>query len=221
MFFNNPTANFSQPVLGAGVGPFNYDPMSDSYLSATSACFGITPLPDGGWSADSPLVVGSRLYYTSALNTEVSGSSIEPYWYSWIDTGTIPQTEYVYRYESDLGGITAVELCGSSSFTIDWQFTVDNGATGSLKIFQNNVQIVNTSVSAGPNTFFASALDNIKSEVSCSVPTAYANIEFQVVNPFSSNFDACDAGSSNNNTTTNFVGDGSILAEIQNTVACP
>jgi len=219
MFFNNPTANFSRAGAGAApTGPFNYDPMSDSSLGASSACFGITPLPDGGWSADYPLIVGSKIYYNSALNTEVSGSYGDTYWYSWIDTSTSPQTEYVYRYES---GIQAVELCGSSSYAITWEFTVDAGATGSLKIFQNTVEIVNTSVSAGPNTFFASTLDDIKSEVSCSVPTAYANIEFQVSNPLSSNFDACDAGSSNNNTTTNFVGDGGILAEIQNTVACP
>ena len=45
MFFNNAVANFSQASAGgAPTGPFNYDPMSDSDLGASSACLGITPL---------------------------------------------------------------------------------------------------------------------------------------------------------------------------------
>ena len=107
MFFNNPIANFSQVDSGAvPAGPFNYDPMSDSDLGASSACFGITPLPDGGWSADSPLIVGSKIYYNSALTAEVSGSSGDTYWYSWIDPAD--STEYVYTYEN---GIIVVGFC--------------------------------------------------------------------------------------------------------------
>ncbi len=215
MFFNNAVANFSQ---AGPTGPFNYDPMSDSDLGASSACFGITPLPDGGWSADSPLVVGSKLYYNSALTAEVSGSSGTPYWYSWIDTSTSPQTEYVYRYEN---GIQAVELCGSASFGVNWSFIVNPGATGSLKIFKNGAQIVNTSVTANPGgTFYASILDNIKSEVSCSVPTDNALSILQVGNPTGVFFNACDAGSSSTDTTTNFGDDGFIAAEIENVLSC-
>ena len=222
MFFNQAIATFSQASAGVGpTGPFNYDPMSDSDLGATSACFGITPLPDGGWSADSPLIVGSRLYYTSALTAEVSGSSGNPYWYSWIDTSTIPQTEYVYRYESDLGGITAVELCGTSSYSINWSFIVNPGATGSLKIFKNTVEIVNTTVTANPGgTFYASILDDIKSEVSCSVPTNSAQSILQVGNPTGVFYNACDVGSSSTDTTTNFGDDGFIAAEIENLLSC-
>ena len=220
MFFNNAVANFSQASAGvAPTGPFNYDPMSDSDLGASSACLGITPLPDGGWSADSPLIVGSRLYYTSALTAEVSGSSGNPYWYSWIDPAD--STEYVYRYESDLGGIVDVGLCSNPSFAVNWSFIVNAGATGSLKIFKNSVQIVNTSVTANPGgTFFATILDDIKSEVSCSVPTDNALSILQVGNPTGVFFNACDVGSSSTDTITNFGDDGFIAAEIENVLSC-
>lgn len=218
MFFNQAIANLSQASAGP-TGPFNYDPMSDSDLGASSACFGITPLTDGGWSADSPLVVGSKLYYNSALTAEVSGSSGTPYWYSWIDTSTSPQTEYVYRYEN---GIQAVELCGSSSFQVNWSFIVNTGATGSLKIFKNDVEIVSTTTTANPGgTFFASILDDIKSEVSCSVPSNKAVSILQVGNPTGVFYDACDNLSSNTSTITNFGDDGFIAAEIDNLIACP
>ena len=174
---------------------------------------------DGGWSADSPLIVGSRLYYTSALTAEVSGSSGNPYWYSWIDTSTIPQTEYVYRYEN---GIVDVGLCSNPSFEINWSFIVNAGATGSLKIFKNTVEIVNTSVTANPGgTFYATILDDIKSEVSCSVPSDKAVSILQVGNPIGVFYDACDNLSSNTSTITNFGDDGFIAAEIDNLIACP
>jgi hypothetical protein len=219
MFFNNAVANLSQASTGP-VGPFNYDPMSDSDLGASSACFGITPLPDGGWSADSPLIVGSRLYYTSALTAEVSGSSGNPYWYSWMDPAD--STEYVYRYESDLGGIVDVGICSNPSFAVNWSFIVNAGATGSLKIFKNTVEIVNTSVTANPGgTFYATILDDIKSEVSCSVASDKAVSILQVGNPFGTFYDACDNLSSNTSTITNFGDDGFIAAEIDNQIACP
>ena len=214
MFFTNPTANFFQPI-GVPAG-FQYDPMSDSDLGASSACFGITPLPDGGWSADSPLIVGSKLYYNSALTAEVSGSSGAPYWYSWIDPAD--STEYVYRYEDE---IVDVGLCSNPTFGINWSFIVNAGATGSLKIFKNTVEIVNTSVTANPGgTFYATILDDIKSEVSCSVNDYSANSILQVGNPFGTNYDACDVGSSSTDTTTNFADDGFIAAEIEELLSC-
>ena len=216
MFFNNPTANFSQASVTVAPGAFQYDPMSDSDLGASSACFGITPLPDGGWSADSPLIVGSKLYYNSALTAEVSGSSGTPYWYSWIDPAD--STEYVYRYEDE---IVDVGLCSNPTFGINWSFIVNAGATGSLKIFKNTVEIVNTSVTANPGgTFYATILDDIKSEVSCSVNDYSANSILQVGNPIGTFYNSCDVGSSSTDTTTNFGDDGFIAAEIEELLSC-
>ena len=184
MFFNNPTANFSQPVFGAGAGPFNYDPMSDDAgLGPYYACFGITPLPNGGWSADYPLVVGSRLYYNSSLNTEVTGSVADPYWYSWIDPAD--STEYVYKYESDAGGITEVALCStypSASNTIFWDFTIGGGTTGNFIVEKNGIQIVNTtSTSAGSfSLVLADALTCITSATSSLVANVIAGLVIDI-----------------------------------------
>jgi len=188
MFFNNPTANFSQPIAatGAPTGPFQYDPMSDSYLGQYYACLGVTPLPDGGWSADSPLVVGSRLYYNSSLNTELSGSSGgfgDVYWYSWMDPAD--STSYVYKYESDLGGITEVDLCSnypSASNTIFWNFTIGGGTTGNFIVEKNGTQIVNvTSTSAGSfNLVLADALTCITSATSSLVANVIAGLVIDI-----------------------------------------
>ena len=214
MFFTNPTANFFQPI-GVPAG-FQYDPVSDSDLGAASACFGITPLPNGVFSPDNPLIVGSKLYYNAAQTLEVSGSSGTPTWYSWIDPAD--STEYVYRYEDE---IVDVGLCSNPTFGINWSFIVNAGATGSLKIFKNTVEIVNTSVTANPGgTFYATILDDIKSEVSCSVNDYSANSILQVGNPFGTNYDACDVGSSSTDTTTNFADDGFIAAEIEELLSC-
>ena len=224
MFFNNPTANFSQAGAGsAPTGPFNYEPMSDDGgLGPYYACLGITPLLDGGWSADSPLVVGSRLYYSSSLNAEVSGSVANPIWYSWTDTVPV---DYVYKYESDAGGITEVALCStypSASYTIFWDFALGGGTTGNFIVEKNGIQIVNvTSTSAGSFSIMdADVINGITSATSSLVANVIAGLVIDIGNyePWSD----CDASPASTYHLNSYTTSGSISAFTQNqTGSCP